>query len=83
MTDGRITDADDDGEKPVLLEALRAMPTDRLLLRLSTHLAFMLASTWDESEETRYQLKGAIEVFNVLADRLAPDEELYLCVPHE
>ncbi len=46
-------------------------------------MASMLATTWDESDDTRDELRCAIEVFNVLADRLAPDEDLYLCVPDE
>ena len=70
-------------EEPALAATLQEMPTDGLLLRLSTHLAYMLSSTWDESNDTRNELRRAIEVFNVLADRLAPDEELYLCVPDE
>jgi hypothetical protein len=35
------------------------------------------------SVDTRNELRRAIEVFNVLADRLAPEEELHLCVPNE
>lgn len=73
----------DDFENPTLVGALQKVATDGLLLRLSSHLAYLLASTWDESDDTRNELRRAIEVSNVIADRLAPDEELYLCVPDE
>lgn len=71
----------DDFENPPLMGALQKVATDGLLVRLSSHLAYLLASTWDESDDTRNELRRAVEVFNVLANRLAPDEELYLCVP--
>jgi hypothetical protein len=54
-----------------------------LLGRLSVHLTNLLVTTWEESDETREQLREAIVKFNELADLLAPDQELYIVVPDE
>jgi hypothetical protein len=67
-----MDDANNPAE-PALAGTLQEMPTGGLRLLLSTHLAYMLSSTWHKSDDTRNELRRAVEVFNVLADRLAPD----------